>query len=118
MKPTTKSLGAGRRIEKVFLALMLIWGLLFHGHRAAIPDALAMAAILMGVVAQDRPHGNAQPDLETAQSADRSLPVHRVVPIVLILALMLVTSQALIGQMAVYLVNASWKTACAPGISS
>jgi sigma-B regulation protein RsbU (phosphoserine phosphatase) len=96
------------RIEKVFLALMLIWALLFFTGMAQRYQTLAaMAAILMGVVALIKIGRMAMRNL-IWRLRNRLIVAYlfiAVVPIVLILALMLVTSYALIGQMAVYLVN-------------
>src|SRR6185369_7622101 len=96
------------RVEKVFLVLILIWGLLFFTGTAQRYQTLtATAAILMGVVALIKIGRMAMRNL-IWRLRNRLIVAYlfiAVVPIVLILALMLVTSQALIGQMAVYLVN-------------
>ena len=96
------------RIEKVFLVLMADLGpALFHGHGQRYQTLAAMAAILMGVVALIKIGRMAMRNL-IWRLRNRLIVAYlfiAVVPIVLILALMLVTSYALIGQMAVYLVN-------------
>ena len=96
------------RIEKVFLVLMAIWALLyFTGMAQKFQTLTAMAAIVMGVVAIVKIGRMAMRNL-IWRLRNRLIVAYlfiAVVPIVLILALMLVTSYALIGQMAVYLVN-------------
>ncbi len=96
------------RIEKVFLVLMAIWALLyFTGLAQKFQTLTAMAAIVMGVVAIIKIGRMAMRNL-IWRLRNRLIVAYlfiAVVPIVLILALMLVTSYALIGQMAVYLVN-------------
>jgi phosphoserine phosphatase RsbU/P len=96
------------RIEKVFLVLMTIWALLyFTGWAQKFQTLTAMAAIVMGVIAIVKIGRMAMRNL-IWRLRNRLIVAYlfiAVVPIVLILALMLVTSYALIGQMAVYLVN-------------
>ena len=96
------------RIEKAFLVLMAIWALLyFTGLAQKFQTLTAMAAIVMGVVAIIKIGRMAMRNL-IWRLRNRLIVAYlfiAVVPIVLILALMLVTSYALIGQMAVYLVN-------------
>ena len=96
------------RIEKVFLVLMAIWALLyFTGLAQKFQTLTAMAAIVMGVVAIIKIGRMAMRNL-IWRLRNRLIVAYlfiAVVPIGLILALMLVTSYALIGQMAVYLVN-------------
>ena len=96
------------RIEKVFLVLMAIWALLyFTGLAQKFQTLTAIAAIVMGVAAIIKIGRMAMRNL-IWRLRNRLIVAYlfiAVVPIVLILALMLVTSYALIGQMAVYLVN-------------
>ena len=96
------------RIERVFLVLMAIWALLyFTGMAQKFQTLTAMAAIVMGVIAIVKIGRMAMRNL-IWRLRNRLIVAYlfiAVVPIVLILALMLVTSYALIGQMAVYLVN-------------
>ena len=83
------------RIEKVFLVLMLIWALLFFtGMGQRYQTLAAMAAILMGVVALIKIGRMAMRNL-IWRLRNRLIVAYlfiAVVPIVLILALMLVTS--------------------------
>jgi phosphoserine phosphatase RsbU/P len=96
------------RIEKLFLALMTIWALLFFtGMAQKFQTLAALAAIFMGVVALIKIGRMALRNL-IWRLRNRLIVAYlfiAVVPIVLILALMLVTSYAVVGQMAVYLVN-------------
>ena len=96
------------RIEKVFFVVMAIWALLFFTGMAQRYQTLAAtAAILMGVIAIVKIGRMAMRNL-IWRLRNRLIVAYlfiAVVPIVLILALMLVTSYALVGQMAVYLVN-------------
>jgi sigma-B regulation protein RsbU (phosphoserine phosphatase) len=96
------------RIEKVFLVLTAIWALLyFTGLAQKFQTLTAMAALVMGVVAIVKIGRMAMRNL-IWRLRNRLIVAYlfiAVVPIVLILALMMVTSYALIGQMAVYLVN-------------
>jgi len=93
-------------IEKAFLALMAIWALLFFTGMAQRYQTLsALAAILMGVLALVKIGRMAMRNL-IWRLRNRLIVAYlfiAVVPIVLILALMLVTSYALVGQMAVYM---------------
>ena len=96
------------RIEKLFLVLMAIWALLyFTGMGQKYQMATALSAIFMGMLAIVKVGRMAMRNL-IWRLRNRLIVAYlfiAVVPIVLILALMLVTSYALIGQMAVYLVN-------------
>ncbi len=96
------------RIEKLFLVLMAIWALLyFTGMGQRYQMATALSAIFMGMLAIVKVGRMAMRNL-IWRLRNRLIVAYlfiAVVPIVLILALMLVTSYALIGQMAVYLVN-------------
>ena len=95
-------------IEKVFLVLMAIWALLFFSGMAQRFQTLtALAAILMGVLALAKIGRMAMRNL-IWRLRNRLIVAYlfiAVVPIVLILALMLVTSYALVGQIAVYMVD-------------
>jgi sigma-B regulation protein RsbU (phosphoserine phosphatase) len=95
-------------IEKAFLALMAIWALLFFTGMAQRYQTLsALAAILMGVLALVKIGRMAMRNL-IWRLRNRLIVAYlfiAVVPIVLLLALLLVTSYAVVGQMAVYLVN-------------
>src|ERR1035441_5976759 len=96
------------KIEKLFFVVMAIWALLFFTGMAQRYQTLAaVAAILMGVIAIVKIGRMAMRNL-IWRLRNRLIVAYvfiAVVPIVLILALMLVASYALIGQMAVYLVN-------------
>ena len=96
------------RIEKLFLGLMTIWALFFFtGFAQRFQTLIAVAAIVMGVVALIKIGRMAMRNL-IWRLRNRLIVAYlfiAVVPIVLILALMLVTSYALVGQMAVYLVT-------------
>jgi len=96
------------RIEKLFLVLTAIWALLyFTGMGQKYQMATALSAIFMGMLAIIKVGRMAMRNL-IWRLRNRLIVAYlfiAVVPIVLILALMLVTSYALIGQMAVYLVN-------------
>src|SRR5437879_8174821 len=100
------------RIEKLFLVLMAIWALLyFTGMGQKYQLATALSAIFMGMLAIVKIGRMAMHNL-IWRLRNRLIVAYlfiAVVPIVLILALMLVTSYALIGQMAVYLVNRELK---------
>src|ERR1039457_1410745 len=95
-------------IEKVFLVLMAIWALLFFtGMAQKFQTLSALAAILMGVLALVKIGRMAMRNL-IWRLRNRLIVAYlfiAVVPIVLILALMLVTSYALVGQIAVYMVD-------------
>jgi len=95
-------------IERLFLVLMAIWALLFFTGMAQRYQTLAaVAAIIMGVLAIVKIGRMAMRNL-IWRLRNRLIVAYlfiAVVPIVLILALMLVTSWALVGQMAVYMVN-------------
>jgi phosphoserine phosphatase RsbU/P len=96
------------RIEKLFLLLMAVWALLFFtGMAQRFQTLAALAAIFMGVVALIKIGRMALRNL-IWRLRNRLIVAYlfiAVVPIVLILALMLVTSYAVVGQVAVYLVN-------------
>src|SRR5450756_3041102 len=93
-------------IERLFLVLMAIWALLFFTGMAQRYQTLAaVAAIFMGVLVIVKIGRMALRNL-IWRLRNRLIVAYlfiAVVPIVLILALMLVTSWALVGQMAVYL---------------
>jgi sigma-B regulation protein RsbU (phosphoserine phosphatase) len=95
-------------IEKVFLVLMAIWALLFFTGMAQRYQTLtAVAAILMGVLALVKIGRMAMRNL-IWRLRNRLIVAYlfiAVVPIVLLLALLLVTSYAVVGQMAVYMVQ-------------
>jgi sigma-B regulation protein RsbU (phosphoserine phosphatase) len=95
-------------IERIFLLLMVIWALLFFtGMAQKFQTLSALAAIFMGVLALVKIGRMAMRNL-IWRLRNRLIVAYlfiAVVPIVLILALMLVTSYALVGQMAVYLVD-------------
>jgi sigma-B regulation protein RsbU (phosphoserine phosphatase) len=95
-------------IERLFLVLMAIWALLFFTGMAQRYQTLAaVAAIFMGVLAIVKIGRMALRNL-IWRLRNRLIVAYlfiAVVPIVLILALMLVTSYALVGQMAVYMVQ-------------
>jgi sigma-B regulation protein RsbU (phosphoserine phosphatase) len=96
------------KIEKLFFVAMAIWALLFFTGMAQKYQTLAaVSAIFMGVIAIIKIGRMAMRNL-IWRLRNRLIVAYlfiAVVPIVLILALMLVTSYALVGQMAVYLVN-------------
>ncbi|MEO8595493.1 MAG: SpoIIE family protein phosphatase [Candidatus Solibacter sp.] len=96
------------RVEKVFLVLLAVWALLFFSGFGQRYQTLAgVAAIVMGVVTIIKIGRMALRNL-IWRLRNRLIVAYlfiAVVPIVLLLALMLVTSYALVGQMAVYLVN-------------
>jgi sigma-B regulation protein RsbU (phosphoserine phosphatase) len=95
-------------IEKLFLLLMATWALLFFtGMAQRLQTLAAICAIFMGVVSIVKIGRMALRNL-IWRLRNRLIVAYlfiAVVPIVLILALMLVTSYALIGQVAVYLVD-------------
>jgi sigma-B regulation protein RsbU (phosphoserine phosphatase) len=95
-------------IEKLFLLLMATWALLFFtGMAQKFQTLAAICAIFMGVVSIVKIGRMALRNL-IWRLRNRLIVAYlfiAVVPIVLILALMLVTSYALIGQVAVYLVD-------------
>jgi sigma-B regulation protein RsbU (phosphoserine phosphatase) len=95
-------------IEKLFLLLMAAWALLFFtGMAQRFQTLAAICAIFMGVVSIVKIGRMALRNL-IWRLRNRLIVAYlfiAVVPIVLILALMLVTSYALIGQVAVYLVD-------------
>src|ERR1019366_9143557 len=96
------------KIEKLFFVLMAIWALLFFTGMAPRYQTLAaVAPILMGVIAIVKIGRMAMRNL-IWRLRNRLIVAYlfiAVVPIVLILALMLITSYALVGQMAVYMVT-------------
>jgi sigma-B regulation protein RsbU (phosphoserine phosphatase) len=96
------------RIEKLFFVVMAIWALLFFtGMAQRFQTLAATAAILMGVIAIVKIGRMAMHNL-IWRLRNRLIVAYlfiAVVPIVLILALMLVTSYAMVGQMAVYMVQ-------------
>jgi sigma-B regulation protein RsbU (phosphoserine phosphatase) len=96
------------KIEKLFFVAMAIWALLFFTGMAPRYQTLAaVAAILMGAIAIVKIGRMAMRNL-IWRLRNRLIVAYlfiAVVPIVLILALMLVTSYALVGQMAVYMVQ-------------
>ena len=96
------------RVEKVSLVLIIAWTLLFFsGTGQRYQTLLGLAALFMGVVMIVKIGRMALRNL-IWRLRDRLIVAYlfiAVVPIVLLLALMLVTSYALVGQMAVYLVN-------------
>lgn len=102
------SWGGLGKIEKLFLILLAAWTLLFFTGVAQKYQTLAgLAAILMGVITVIKIGRMALRNL-IWRLRNRLIVAYlfiAVVPIVLLLALMLVTSYALVGQMAVYLVN-------------
>ena len=95
-------------IEKLFLLLMAAWALLFFtGMAQRFQTLTAVCAIFMGVLSIVKIGRMALRNL-IWRLRNRLIVAYlfiAVVPIVLILALMLVTSYALIGQVAVYLVD-------------
>jgi phosphoserine phosphatase RsbU/P len=95
-------------IEKIFLVLVAVWALLFFTGMAQKYQTLAaVAAIFMGVLALVKIGRMAMRNL-IWRLRNRLIVAYlfiAVVPIVLLLALLLVTSYALIGQIAVYLVD-------------
>src|SRR3954451_20817771 len=96
------------RIEKLFLVLVAIWALLyFAGAAATYQVIVALAAVFFGAVAVVRIGRMA---LRNAiwRLRNRLIVAYlfiAVVPVLLILGLMLGTSYAVVGQVAVYLVN-------------
>jgi len=94
------------RIEKLFLVLVALWALLFFtGLAQKFQTLSALAAIAMGVVVIVKIGRMALRNL-IWRLRNRLIVAYlfiAVVPIVLLLVLMLVTSYALVGQMAVYL---------------
>ena len=108
MKRDEVSWGRLGRVEKLFLALMALWALLFFtGMAQRFQTLAALAAIFMGVVSLVKIGRMALRNL-IWRLRNRLIVAYlfiAVVPIVLILALMLVTSYAVVGQVAVYLVN-------------
>ena len=96
------------RIEKLFLVLMAIWALLyFTGMGQKYQMATALSAIFMGVLAIVKIGRMAVRNV-IWRLRNRLIVAYlfiAVVPIVLILALMLGTSYAVVGQVAVFLVN-------------
>jgi sigma-B regulation protein RsbU (phosphoserine phosphatase) len=95
-------------IERVFLVLMAAWALLFFTGMAQRYQTLtAVAAMLMGVLALVKIGRMAMRNL-IWRLRNRLIVAYlfiAVVPIVLLLALLLVTSWALVGQIAVYMVD-------------
>jgi len=95
-------------IEKLFLVLVAVWALLFFTGMAQKYQTLAaVAAIFTGVAVIVKIGRMALRNL-IWRLRNRLIVAYlfiAVVPIVLILALMLITSYALVGQMAVYLVD-------------
>src|ERR1035437_3575891 len=96
------------RIEKLFFVLMATWALLFFtGMAQRFQTMAATAAIVMGVIAIVKIGRMAMRNL-IWRLRNRLIVAYlfiAVVPFVLILALMLVTSYALVGQIAVYMVQ-------------
>src|SRR5450631_3132272 len=96
------------KTEKLFFVLMAVWALLFFtGMAQRFQTVAALAAIFMGVVAIVKIGRMAMRNL-IWRLRNRLIVAYlfiAVVPIVLILALMLLTSYALVGQIAVYLVD-------------
>jgi sigma-B regulation protein RsbU (phosphoserine phosphatase) len=96
------------KTEKLFFVVTAIWALLFFsGMAQRFQTPAAVAAILMGVIAIVKIGRMAMRNL-IWRLRNRLIVAYlfiAVVPIVLILALMLVTSYALVGQMAVYMVT-------------
>src|ERR1022692_4834810 len=96
------------KTQKLFFVVMAIWALLFFTGMAERYQTLAaVAAILMGVIAIVKIGRMAMHNL-IWRLRNRLIVAYlfiAVVPIVLILALMLVTSYALVGQIAVYMVD-------------
>jgi len=96
------------RVEKVSLVLIVAWALIFFsGIGQRYQTLLGLAALFMGVVMIIKIGRMALRNL-IWRLRDRLIVAYvfiAVVPIVLLLALILVTSYALVGQMAVYLVN-------------
>jgi sigma-B regulation protein RsbU (phosphoserine phosphatase) len=96
------------KTEKLFFVVMAIWALLFFTGMAQRYQTLAaVAAIFMGVIAIVKIGRMAMRNL-IWRLRNRLIVAYlfiAVVPIVLILALMLVTSWALVGQIAVYMVQ-------------
>ena len=97
------------RVEKVALVLIVAWALLFFaGIGQRYQTMLGLAALFMGIVMIVKIGRMALRNL-IWRLRDRLIVAYvfiAVVPIVLLLALILATSYALVGQMAVYLVNA------------
>jgi sigma-B regulation protein RsbU (phosphoserine phosphatase) len=96
------------RIEKIFLVLMAVWALLFFTGMAQRYQTLAgAAAIFMGVLAIVKIGRMALRNL-IWRLRNRLIVAYlfiAVVPIALLLIFMLVTSYAVVGQMAVYMVQ-------------
>src|SRR4051812_15251433 len=96
------------RIEKSLLILIAVWAFFFFtGIAPRFLSAAGLAAIVMGVAAIIKIGRMALRNLIWSLR-NRLIVAYlfiAVVPIVLLLALMLVTSRALVGQMAVYLVQ-------------
>ena len=96
------------RVEKITLVLVAIFALLFFSGIGQRYQTLAgLAAIFMGIVTVIKVGRMAMRNL-IWRLRDRLIVAYlfiAVVPVVLLLSLMLVTSYALVGQMAVYLVN-------------
>jgi sigma-B regulation protein RsbU (phosphoserine phosphatase) len=96
------------RVEKVSLVLVVVWALVFFsGIGQRYQTMLGLAAVFMGIVMIIKIGRMALRNL-IWRLRDRLIVAYvfiAVVPIVLLLALILVTSYALVGQMAVYLVN-------------
>ena len=96
------------KIEKLFFVVMAIWAFLFFtGMAQRLQTMSAVIAILMGAIAIVKIGRMAMRNL-IWRLRNRLIVAYlfiAVVPIVLILALMLVTSWALVGQMAVYMVT-------------
>ena len=96
------------RIERVFFLLVGTWALLyFTGVSGSVQTGIALAAVVMGVITVVKIGRMA---LRNAiwRLRNRLIVAYlfiAVVPIVLILALMMGTSYAVVGQVAVYLVK-------------
>lgn len=96
------------RIEKLFLVLVALWALLFFtGLAQKFQTLAALAAIFMGVVIIVKIGRMALRNL-IWRLRNRLIVAYlfiAVVPIVLLLVFMLVTSYVVVGQMAVYMVQ-------------
>jgi sigma-B regulation protein RsbU (phosphoserine phosphatase) len=96
------------RIEKSFFVLMAAWAVLhFAGLAGGLQTFIAIAAIVMGIAAIVK-LGRMAVRNAIWRLRNRLIVAYlfiAVVPVVLILAFMLGTSYAVVGQVAVYLVN-------------
>jgi len=102
------SWGGLGRVERAFLLLVLAWALLFFSGVAQRFQTIAgLAAVILGVIVVIKIGRMALRNL-IWRLRNRLIVAYlfiAVVPIVLILSLMLVTSYTVVGQMAVYLVQ-------------